>query len=363
MLPNAAQVERRLQQMLLKDSAQTGIQARTDRLMLMLTRSCELRCSYCFVALQETYYQQPHQGQWADGRPAGDMPLWVAQRAIDRLMGSKKQRLGLQFFGGEPSRRWDVLRTALQYAVDHPKRQGRELELLFTTNGLGLDAERLASLQGLPVVIQLSVDGIGTANRFRRALNGQAMETAWMHSITLLKQSGLQWFLNVTLPPKAAGEVVQRYQDARQLQAPALQINYATGLYWSPEQATAYLQGLIDILRMDRASPGVIQLFNRQHAADPAPLCGDVICDVDGSLLQVGGIFHERRFPALRAAYLHGHIEDEGSFAQSRATLSELWRRTQQALSREEAEIFANGMRLGAAADIVGRLVMAEARP
>ena len=102
--------------------------------------------------------------------------------------------------------------------------------------------------------------------------------------------------------------------------------------------------------------------MNWQNAADPAPLCGDVIVDVDGALMQVGGIFHERRFPTLRAAYQHGHLNEAQQFEGRRASLMELWRRTKAALSADEAEVFLSGMRLGAAQDLVCRLADRQRR-
>jgi hypothetical protein len=359
-LPTPAQVERRLAQILAADSAQTGGGARTARLMLMLTRSCELRCSYCFVALREDEHGLDHPGAAEpDGAiPRGDMHRETARRAIDRLVTSDKPRLGLQLFGGEPSRRWDVLLDAVAYLTHHPGRRARPLEVLLTTNGLGLDAARLDALRAFPVVVQLSVDGFGEGNRFRRPhlLSQTDADRRWEAALPTLRGSGIPWFLNVTLPPAAAGEIPARSAAARAQGVPAIQLNYATGMRWTDEQVAAYLTGLWQVLRADRAAPGAMTFYNWNNAADPAPLCGDTIVDVDGTLLQVGGIFHERRFPGLRRAYRHGHLDDAAAFGESRATLADLWARTRAALTPDEAEVFAGGMRLGAAVDIVCRL-------
>ncbi len=365
-LPSPAQVDRRLSQMLAADSARTGA-GKTARLMLMLTRSCELRCSYCFVALREDEYRTAHDGRPSvDGSiPRGDLSVATARRAVDRLMTSARPTLGLQLFGGEPSRRWDTLVAAIDHAASHPARAGRDLEVLLTTNGLGLDAARLAELRGLPVTVQLSLDGRGEANRFRRPhlVPADVATRRWEALLDTLHASGHRWFLNVTLPPAAAGEAFARYHDARAMGVPGLQINYATGMRWSAEQGAAFLSGLEAALRHDHLDPGTTVLYNWNNGADPAPLCGDVICDVDGTLLQVGGIFHERRFPALRAAYHHGHLDDpagKADFDARRATLAELWQATRAALSTEDADVFLQNMRLGAAQDLVCRLVRAE---
>ncbi|MDP2314664.1 MAG: radical SAM protein [Pseudomonadota bacterium] len=366
-LPSPAHIDRRLAQMLAADSARTGA-GKTARLMLMLTRSCELRCAYCFVALREDEYGTPHDDVRASGGvlpgeiPRGDLSVATARRAVDRLMTSARPQLGLQLFGGEPSRRWDTLVAAVDHAATHPDRAGRALEILLTTNGLGLDAARLAELRGLPIVVQLSLDGWGAANRFRRPHLVPDDEAArrWSTIAETLSASGHRWFLNVTVPPAAAPEVLARYHEARAMGVPALQLNYATGMRWSPDTFYAWLGGLAAVLRHDAADPGPMALYNWQNGADPAPLCGDTICDVDGTLLQVGAIFHEKRFPALRAAYHHGHLDGAEPFDTHRATLADLWARTRAALSTEDAEVFHQGMRLGAGQDLVARVVTAE---
>ena len=363
-LPTDAQVARRLAQMLAHDSSQTGDNATTDRLMLMLTRSCELRCSYCFVEVNETAWREPHPGTLAssssDRPPVGDLAEATARRAIDLLMSSPKPRLSIQLFGGEPTRRWDTVSLVLDYATRHRSRHGRELALQLTTNGLGFDTGRLDELAAAGVVVQLSVDGAAHGNRFRRPhlLGQDDADARWKTAVAALAAGPARWFLNVTVPPAAAGELPNRYADARAMGAPALQLNYATGLRFSREQAQAYLRGLTGVL-VDHARAPDLQLFNRQAAADPAPLCGDVLCDVDGTLLQVGGIFHEKRFPALRRAYIHGHVDTAENWVGHRATLSQLWERTRTALTEEETDLFANGMAMGAASDLVARTVRA----
>ncbi len=345
-LPTPAQAERRLAQILAADSAQTGGHA--DRLMLMLTRSCELRCAYCLVGLSEQGAGQDFAGEYHAGRPVGDMPPAPLEAALDHLVRSPKPKLGLQIFGGEPTRRWDLLQLAVSRA-----RARRDVEVQLTTNGLNLDGPRLRWLADHDVTVQLSVDGLGRDNRFRSTRH--ALDAA----ITTLRDGPARWFLNVTVPPAASAELPDRYARARDAGVPAVQLNYATGMRYTAAQLDAYLGGLDACLRANAAHGGV-QLYNWQNAADPAPLCGDVICDTDGALLQVGGIFHEARFPSLYAAYRRGTVADGAPFAATRSTLAELSSRTETALSTEDWAIFRQGMLLGAAQDLVCRLARKE---
>ena len=145
-LPSPDAVQAHVQTMLDRDSLEVGVEGRQDRLMMMMTRSCELRCSYCFVRLTETAYGQDFNGSFrpnesaieTDPTPLGDMPISISRQSIDWLLKSSRDRLGLQLFGGEPARRWDTLVQTLHYLQNHPERRNRPVEVLFTTNGLGL---------------------------------------------------------------------------------------------------------------------------------------------------------------------------------------------------------------------------------
>jgi molybdenum cofactor biosynthesis enzyme MoaA len=363
MLPTAQHVERRLAQIIRRGSLNVGAEAATARLMVMLTRSCDLRCSYCMVKLSEADYQRPHPGvedpAWQQGLPpAGDMAAATLRRSIDRLMTSEKPRLGIQWFGGEPLRSWDVLLDGIRWAIDHPRRQGRDLELLLTTNGIGLDPERLAVLSTLPVLIQFSLDGDARGSRFRRGhlMAHDVAVDRMLTAVDALRASGVRWFMNATLPPSAADEVMDRYRWARHVGVPMLQMNYATGMTWSDAQQATFLAGLQDMLRDHAARPQGLHLLNWQNHADPVPLCADVIVDVDGTVFQTAAVFHEKRFPTLKAPYRRGHVDDDAPFDRYRFSLDELWRVTEESLSPAEWAVFRQNVELGAAVDLVVQL-------
>ena len=361
-VPTAEQVDRRLEQILRRGSLNVGGNATMDRVMLMMTRSCDLRCSYCFVDLTEQAWGDDHPGHEGQGAyrgelPLGDMSVATLHRSIDLLMRSTKPELGVQLFGGEPARRWDALLDMFHYAADHPERRGRALELLFTSNGVHLTPERLAALRGLPVIVQFSLDGDERGSRFRRGhlLDQDAAVDRMMAAVQALNASGVRWFMNATLPPAAAGDVMARYRWAREAGVPALQMNYATGMTWTDEQVATYLIGVQEMLAHHHADPTGLDLFNWRNDADPVPLCGDVIVDVDGALFQVGALFHERRFPLLRRAYRRAHLDDELPFTGMRMRLTTLLERTRAALADHPRDMatFEQNIRLGAAVDLV----------
>ncbi len=359
--PDAEQIDRRLRQILKRDSANVGVDAQMDRLTVMLTRSCELRCSYCFVAVREDAYGRDSDGAKLAGIPTGDIGHERLGAAIDLLMRSPRPRLGLQLFGGEPTRRWDLLAAGIERARCHPERRGRSLELLVTTNGLGLDPddpsldERLAVLAASEIVVELSIDGDARASRFRRGhlVTTDASNARLARLIGRLNSSGVRWFANATLPPAAAGELSERYEWARASEVPALQLNYATGMAWTDEQRTTYLEGMQRVLVRDHLERTKLSLFNWNNGADPVPLCADVMVDVDGTIVQMGGIFHEKRFPELRNAYHRGTLAGTRSFEGLRIPLGDLFELTRRTLSASDWAVFESNTRLGAGVDLV----------
>lgn len=365
-LPTPQAIERHVEIMLERDSLNVGLEGQQDRLMFMMTRSCELRCSYCFVRLTEDGYGEDFNGKYhphnhpepTDPTPVGDMPLSVSKQSIDWLLSSSRDRLGMQLFGGEPARRWDVLVETLRYVKEHPNRRGREVETLFTTNGVGLDASRLEEIKEFDVRVQFSLDGDSQASRFRRGhlVSQDEANLLTEQTIDALKDSGVWWFMNATLPPASAGEVLQRYQWALDRGVPALQINYVTGMKWTDAQLQEYLSGIQQMLLHHHHHPTNLQLFNWFNQADPVPLCGDIIVDVDGQIYQVGALFHEKRSPELKRAYRLGEVTDPNlPFTNTRLTLAELANRTRQALRNnpKHCDVFFNNVRLGAAVDLV----------
>lgn len=349
-LPTADEVEERLEQILTRGSVTLGAQANTERLMLMLTRSCELRCGYCFVDKTET-------GQEMD--PA------LARRGVDLIMRSSRARLEVQFFGGEPTRRWDVLSGTMQYAWDHPLRRGRAIDYVVTTNGMGFDPERVAFLERFPVMVLFSLDGDREAHRRFRQSHLTTDDAAYdrIHAtLGLLRESRLRWFMNVTMAPRGAEQVFQRYLWAREQGVRMLQLNYSVGHYWNPEQEARYLTDLQRALYHHAAYPDGLVLFNWRSDCEPVMLSNDLIVDVDGTVLHDGAIFLERSLPALKRIYRRGHLDEVAEFDPLRWSLRELHDNMTAGYAEQPKEIryIRQNIRMGAAVDLIIRRVQGQ---
>ena len=217
-LPTLEQVDDHLLSILGRGSVNLSASANTERLMLMMTRSCQLRCGYCWVNKTET-------GQ--------NLPLQTAKEALDWLMHSSRKKLEVQFFGGEPTTQWDTLHPILSYAKTHPNRQGRRIEFIITTNGIGLTKERAKQLSAPDVLVLFSLDGDAeTHRRFRPTYRGEDHSNplsdadAWAEieqTIQHLNDAKVHWFMNAVVPPADAQHLMDRYTFALEHSVPALQ--------------------------------------------------------------------------------------------------------------------------------------------
>ena len=118
--------------------------------VLVVTSACNLRCTYCLQ----------------DQHPARRMSEGTARLVLDRLLGSRRRKLAIGFYGGEPLLAFDLVRRTVEEAE---RRRPRGSRLLFSlsTNGWLLDAEKAAFLAAHGVETQVSFDGSRAAQELR----------------------------------------------------------------------------------------------------------------------------------------------------------------------------------------------------
>jgi sulfatase maturation enzyme AslB (radical SAM superfamily) len=116
---------------------------RLDHLAVYLTDSCNLSCSYCYVAVNQT--------------PAARLTLDQVRRAIDEFCAAvPPPDRKVTFLGGEPLLDWALFQGAARHARE---RGGPDMILQTFTNGTLLTPERVAFLRDLDVHCTVSLDG------------------------------------------------------------------------------------------------------------------------------------------------------------------------------------------------------------
>lgn len=161
------------------DAARDSIGSECLQLILELTGACNLRCSYCIYGSKIGFRQFNDKS----------MPKEVIERSIQYLADHGKQDVYVTFYGGEPLLRFDLMRYAIEYALE--RLRGRGVHFGFTTN-LTLMTEEIASyLVRVPnLSVIFSIDGpedVHDANR--RQADGSGSFAQAMRGFSIFKRA------------------------------------------------------------------------------------------------------------------------------------------------------------------------------
>jgi sulfatase maturation enzyme AslB (radical SAM superfamily) len=123
---------------------------RVRTLEVVLTASCNLRCTYC--------YQNAKQGRRME---------WDTLRAgLDVVLRSAPPDVKVLFYGGEPLLELPLVRRAVAY-VTEARPAGKRVQYVMSTNGMLLDEEAAAFLAEHRFETQVSFDGVPRAQAAR----------------------------------------------------------------------------------------------------------------------------------------------------------------------------------------------------
>ena len=132
-------------------------------LCLHISHDCNLRCGYCFAGT----------GNFNGARTL--MSAETGRKAIDfviRESGNRKN-IEVDFFGGEPLMNFEAVKEIVEYAENAGKKEGKNIRLTLTTNGVLLDDEKLEFVNKHFSNLVLSIDGRKETNdKMRKTLNG-----------------------------------------------------------------------------------------------------------------------------------------------------------------------------------------------
>jgi len=130
---------------------------------LFPTNNCNLRCTYCYAT-----------------KTPKEMDAETLAQAGEFILGPEEERnpgrrVNIQFFGGEPMLKWNMLTTFIDWMNEEArKRLGRKINWGMTTNGTLLNEERIKWMKEHNLRPLLSVDGRKeTHNKHRIYANGR----------------------------------------------------------------------------------------------------------------------------------------------------------------------------------------------
>ena len=133
-------------------------------LCLHVAHDCNLACKYCFACEGEYH------------GPRGLMSFEVGKKALDYLIehSGTRKNLEVDFFGGEPSLNFEVVKQLVAYGREKEKETGKNFRFTYTTNGIILTDEIMEFCNKEMSNVVLSLDGRREVNDRMRTNRGGA---------------------------------------------------------------------------------------------------------------------------------------------------------------------------------------------
>ncbi len=179
-----------------KDFYQPGIYI----LYLLLTDSCNLGCTYCFIEKPFVQNTRPTLMSFSTVQKALDLYIRCLRR-IDPEVSKTKM---INFYGGEPLINKGIFLQTLQY-IENLKKQGKlpkDIRLSLNTNGTLVDKEIVLALKKHNVEVAVSIDGPrqyhDSYRKYRQSKKGSFIET--VRAFRLLKKFNVNVGVSCTIP-------------------------------------------------------------------------------------------------------------------------------------------------------------------
>jgi len=154
-----------------------------SRLVLLITQTCNLKCSYCFA---EAYMGScSHEGVMSPG---------AARAAIDRIFKSIHHLPEILFFGGEPLIGFATIKEAVQASQEYCTANKVGIPAFaITTNGTLIDREMVEFFKKYNFSVTISLDGPRHINDKQRKLpSGKGTYNIVKKKIDLLRKAGIE---------------------------------------------------------------------------------------------------------------------------------------------------------------------------
>jgi len=164
-----------------------GKKTRLNSFRIVLTEKCNLRCSYCFVQ--------------RDVSKLRDMDETTLIKALDLLIKlNGKKDVEVQFFGGEPLIKFDLIQKAVKY-LDKKIEEGKLGNVFYgiTINGTLLTKEIAKFMAKKNFLVSLSIDGWKEIHdKNRKSAGGVGSFDMVIKALDLLSEAGCETGLLIT---------------------------------------------------------------------------------------------------------------------------------------------------------------------
>ena len=196
------------------NSLQQLSEGRLNRIILVTSSSCNLRCAYCQSCGSYSERQVPKHEL---------LSFEVARKALDFVKASSKlsDKVVITFYGGEPLLNWSVIQQCVTYArtAFHPK----HVNFILITNGTLLNEEICRFLIAHDFKLTVSLDGPQPIHdRYRREISGRGTFETIRQNLQRLQALNPAYFrdrvrFNLVMAPPCDYEMLSEFINTSDL--------------------------------------------------------------------------------------------------------------------------------------------------
>ncbi|MGW2182442.1 radical SAM protein [Streptomyces sp. NPDC001732] len=168
----------------------TGTPARISGYRIVVTDTCNMHCTYCFVDTNTG---------------ADDITIPDLREGLEYLFeqNAGRDEVTIQWFGGEPTTRFDLMKYGDEYSLELAEKHGvGRVQFTVVTNGVLLKDEMIDHFKKYKYGVGVSFDGRPDDNKIERfLLSGKPADARIHRNIQRLLEAGVHVGCNLTPTP------------------------------------------------------------------------------------------------------------------------------------------------------------------
>lgn len=306
------------------------------RVLILLTRKCQLDCIYCEMK-----------------RDLPDMTKKDLLSAIEFLFKSKEKEIELQFFGGEPLLRFDLIKEGIMYSESLAKKTKKKIKYVITTNGLLIDNKKLEFLSKYDVKLMLSLDGKKEINEKNRKIIGKKeyFDTL-LNNIKTIDKARQEFFINMVISPKNTKSILDNFRYLIDNNIKNIQIAYELGIEWKEKEKNNFFTEIDEIKdyvqKYNKDNTKKINFFN-ETPDEPIFASPVIVIDTDSSIYLGCSIVLEKKLPILQKSFYKGKVKEVDNIELLEKTREEMLFEIieKKDLPEKERKIILNNLNMG----------------
>lgn len=274
-------------------------------LILIVTRFCPCRCSYCPTHKARKFLNQK-----------------TALRAVALYLDALGDQKGtIKLFGGEPLSHLNVVKSVVCYAKD--KRKDINIEL--ATNGLLLDGSLMEWMKSYGIDLSVSIDGDETTHLKNRNIT----RNQYQKIVRLVKEEAPNVTVNMVVAPNTVTRFFHNFSHIYNIGVKKINILPAAYIPWKKNDLML-LNNQLALIALFIQGHREIYVKNKDIRNNTLLFNTGLVVDYDGTLFFTNAIMADK-FKHLRDSLCFGNIEktfslkkymrNESSYAEKTITI------------------------------------------